>query len=448
MTFQDLNLNKGLLNALLDLGMTTPTAIQEKTFSTIMSGKDVVGIAQTGTGKTFAYLLPSLRLWKFSKARNPQILIIVPTRELVAQVVEEVEKLSKYTNVTAIGVYGGTNIRTQKASLLPGCDVVVGTPGRLVDLMLDGAFKTKDIKRLIIDEVDEMLHLGFRTQLKNILEFLPEKRQNLMFSATLIEEVVHVIDQFTSRYIKIEAAPSGAPLENIEQSAYKVSNFNTKANLLEYLLAANDSMKKVLVFAGTKKLADALYARMTEALGEGIGIIHSSKSQNNRFATVANFQNGAHRIIIATDIIARGLDVSGVTHVINFDLTDIAEKYIHRIGRTGRAEEKGIAISFVTPDEEPSLKDIEALMDQEIPIVELPEDLEISHVLIPLEVPEEHVPFNNNKMKQHEPSGPAFHEKKESNLKTNFHLTRDETNKRKYKKAGKKKSKAERNRKW
>ncbi|MCL4161725.1 UNVERIFIED_CONTAM: hypothetical protein GTU68_017556, partial [Idotea baltica] len=212
MKFSDLNLSRQLLNALDDLQITEPTAIQSKTFSPIMSGKDIVGISQTGTGKTFAYLLPTLRLWKFTKSPNPQILIVVPTRELVAQVVEAAEKLTTYMNVEIVGVYGGANIRVQRATISQGLDVIVGTPGRLMDLMKDGVLKTNQLKRVIIDEVDEMLNLGFRTQLKTIVDFLPRKRQHMMFSATMTEEVELVIKEFTSYYDKIEAAPSGAPL--------------------------------------------------------------------------------------------------------------------------------------------------------------------------------------------------------------------------------------------
>jgi len=432
-SFTDLNLNKPLLSALSDLGMDTPTAIQAKVFSPIMAGKDIVGIAQTGTGKTFAYLLPTLRLWKYTKSLAPQILIIVPTRELVEQVVTEVEKLSTYTNLRAVGVYGGTNIRTQKTAVSEGADVIVGTPGRLVDLMLDGVLKTKELKKLIIDEVDEMLHLGFRTQLKSILDFLPQRRQNMMFSATMTEDVEAVIDQFTHYYDKIEAAPSGAPLENINQSAYEVSNFNTKANLLQLLLEQHPTMSKVLTFVATKKMANALYDRMLPILGDDLGVIHSSKSQNNRFDAVNAFQNGEHRLLIATDIIARGLDVSAVTHVINFDIPDTPEPYIHRIGRTGRADQKGTAIAFVSPTDAEYLLQIEVLMNQEISVLPTPEELEISSVLIELEIPDEHVPFNNHKMKQHVPSGPAFHEKKESNKKVNNKVRHADLMKLKYK---------------
>lgn len=434
MTFRDLNLNKSLLNALDDIGVSTPTAIQEKTFSPIMSGKDVVGIAQTGTGKTYAFLLPALRLWKFDKSPFPQILIMVPTRELVAQVVEEVNKLAEYMNFQAVGVYGGTNIKTHIAALEAGCDLVVGTPGRLLDLMLKGALKTKKIKRLIIDEVDEMLNLGFRTQLNNILGYLPERRQNLMFSATMPKDVEQIINMYTDYFDKIEAAPSGAPLENIEQFGYLLQNFNTKANLLELLLHQDSSMSKVLVFAGTKKMADALYERMQVSFDGKVGIIHSSKSQNNRFNTVNSFQDGTFRFIIATDIIARGLDVSQVTHVVNFDMPPVAESYIHRIGRTGRAEKKGIAISFVAENEIPYQKAIESLMALDIKMREHPDDLLISEELIPLEIPDDYVPFNYHKMKGPKVTGEAYHEKLDKNKKENNKEHYESKMKKKYKK--------------
>lgn len=441
MQFQDLNLSKPLLHALNDQGITEPTTIQSKVFSPIMAGRDVVGIAQTGTGKTLAYLLPMLRLWKFTKSPNPQILIVVPTRELVTQLVEVVDGLTTYMNVACVGVYGGTNIRTQKAKVDEGSDLVIGTPGRLGDLMRDGVLKTKQLKQIVIDEVDEMLNLGFRTQLRNLIEFIPKKCQHLMFSATMTEDVELVINEFTSYYEKLEAAPSGAPLEHITQSAYTAQNFNTKSNLLAFLLDTHEEMTKVLVFVKTKKFADVLYERMSETFGEAVGIIHSSKSQNYRFNTVDKFQDGTHRFIIATDIIARGLDVSAVTHVINFDLTDTPEKYIHRIGRTGRSEAKGIAISFISTEEETYQVEIEALMNKEIDMLEMPDDVDISEELIPLEIPSDYVPFNNHKMKKIEPSGPAFHEKKAKNMKVNRKIRKAEKMKLKYGKPIKKRQK-------
>jgi len=431
MLFKDYNLGNALHNALEDLDISIPTTIQEKTFSTLMSGKDVLGIAQTGTGKTYAFLLPVLRLWKFDKSPFPQILIIVPTRELVAQIVQEVEKLTEYMSVEVAGVYGGTNIKTHKNAIDRGLDVVVGTPGRLLDLMKDGVLKTKMIKRLIIDEVDEMLNLGFRTQLKEITEFLPQRRQNLMFSATVPEEVKALIAMFTEQYTTIEAAPSGAPLININQVAYSVPNFNSKANLLELMLNTHEEMSKVLVFVSTKKMADALYERLLITFEETVGIIHSSKSQNNRFDAVNKFQAGENRILVTTDIIARGLDVLEVSHVVNFDLPNEIGRYIHRIGRAGRAEKMGEAISFISEDENGLRAEIEKLMDYKIENIDLPEGYEASDELIPLEVVVEHIPYNH-KIKEHKPSGPAFHEKLDKNKKVNNKVRYVDLMKKKY----------------
>jgi len=434
--FEDLKINKFVLKALTELNLTKPTTIQEKTFSDIKAGKDVVGIAQTGTGKTYAYLLPLLSLWKYSKSLYPEILIIVPTRELVAQVVAEIEKLSQFLNLEVTGVYGGTNMNTHRLAVSQKLDIVVGTPGRLMDLMLEGTLQTKNISKLVIDEVDEMLNLGFRTQLKNIVDLIPAKRQNLMFSATLIPEVEHVIDQFTKFYIKIEAAPSGAPLENIEQIAYELPNFNSKANMLTHLFETDDTLKKVLVFASTRKFADALYEKMNEKFENEVGVIHSSKSQNNRFDTVSKFEDGTYKFIIATDIVARGLDIENVSHVINFDLNNTPEQYIHRIGRTGRAESKGTAIAFITPKDDKVKESIETLMGQKIKTLPLPEEVETTEILIDLEEEKDHL-ARDNFYKVDDSKAAAFHDKKAKNKKINKKIRHEDLMMQKY---GKKKT--------
>lgn len=410
MTFKDLNLNKPLFNALDDLGFETPTHIQAASFATIMSGRDVIGIAQTGTGKTLAYLLPCLRMWKFAKDRHPQILIIVPTRELVEQVVEETKKLTTYTNAHVIGVYGGTNIRTQLNEVEKGLDILVATPGRLLDLCLKGALKLKNIKKLVIDEVDEMLNLGFRHQLMNVFDLLPTKRQNLLFSATITEEVESLMDTFFANPIMIEAAPTGTPLENIEQRGYNIPNFKSKVKLLNHLLMHDETMNKVLIFTATKKLADLLYEEIELNYIEQLGVIHSNKSQNHRFNTVHQFKSGVYRMIIATDIIARGIDIAEVSHVINFDLPEVPENYMHRIGRTGRADQSGIAISFVGAQDKDSKDGIEELMNVSIPMFEVPEEIEITEELIPYEMPQISMKINLTK-KPTINVGAAFKEK-------------------------------------
>jgi len=419
MTFEELNLTKPLLSALTDLGYKTPTTIQEKVFSVMMSGKDVCGIAQTGTGKTFAYLLPSLRQIVFAKDRLPQLLIIVPTRELVVQVVDEVKKLSAYMTLETVGLYGGGNIKVQRAELKQGADVVVATPGRLVDLAMDGSLKTKSIKKLVIDEVDEMLNLGFRTQLKNILDLLPQKRQNLLFSATITQEVEQLMQTYFNNPVRIEAAPVGTPLDNIEQVAYEVPNFYTKVNLLDLLLDENPDMSKVLIFVATKKLADQLFNQLELGYLNRIGVIHSNKEQNHRFNSVKQFHEGTYRILIATDIIARGLDVAEVSHVINFDIPEIPENYIHRIGRTGRADKKGKAISFITGKDQEFKEAIEELMQYEIPMQTLPENVKISEILTPDEEPKINMKNIDVKLPKRESVGAAFHQKIPKNLKVN-----------------------------
>lgn len=415
MTFEDLNLNAPLLKALDEMGFVHPTTIQQKAFSVIMSGKDVCGIAQTGTGKTYAYLLPCLRQLEFSKDRFPQMLVIVPTRELVAQVVEAAIKLTAHRSLVVLGVYGGVNMKPQVAAVENGVDILVATPGRLYDLILNGSLKTKSIKKFVVDEADEMLNLGFRSQLKNIMDLLPERRQNLMFSATITEEVEQIIGQYFNMPVRIEAAPTGTPLENITQMAYEVPNFYTKVNLLELLLNEQEEFSKVLVFAATKKLADELYEQMQSRFPEQVGVIHSNKEQTHRFNTVKQFKEGTYRFIIATDIVARGIDIAEVTHVINFDLPEVPENYIHRIGRTGRADKKGIAISFITERETEYRHDIESLMKYEIPMRLLPDHLEISTELTEDEMPKVIVKEVKIKIPKRENVGASFHEKSAKN---------------------------------
>jgi ATP-dependent RNA helicase RhlE len=420
MTFQDLDLSKQLHYALDDLEFVQPTPIQEQAFSVIRSGKDVVGIAQTGTGKTFAYMLPVLRDLKFSKQQHPRILVLVPTRELVLQVVDEIEKLAKYINVRVLGVYGGTNINTQKQAILQGQDIIVATPGRLYDLALSNALKLKTIQKLIIDEVDVMLDLGFRFQLMNIFEVIPERRQNILFSATMTEDVENLIYDFFKNPQKIAIAVSGTPLENIEQKAYDVPNFFTKVNLLRHFLIDKQEFSKVLIFVAFKRTADLLFKHLEEAFKEEICLIHSNKTQNYRVRSIRQFDEGKNRILVATDVMARGLDFEEVSHVINFDTPLYPENYMHRIGRTGRAERKGTAIVLTTPKEQEAKQQIEELMQMEIPVIALPEDVEISKELTEDERPKEEREQSRNRQKLEYVPGLAFHEKSEKNQKVNL----------------------------
>lgn len=417
--FQDLNLSKLLLNAVTDLGFDTPTPIQSEAFPVILSGKDIVGIAQTGTGKTLAYMLPILQDLKFSKQLNPRVLILVPTRELVIQVVEMAESFAKYTNFRVLGVYGGVNINTQKQRVSQGSDILVATPGRLYDLALCGALQLKGVNKLVIDEVDVMLDLGFRYQLTNIFQLLPARRQNIMFSATMTDEVAALIDDDFVTPAKISIALSGTPLDNISQQCYEVPNFYTKVNLLSHLVADKSEFGKVLVFVSSKSNADRLFTAMQEKHSSEIGIIHSNKTQNYRFKAIEEFDAGKNRILVSTDIMARGLDLEKITHVINFDTPNFPENYMHRIGRTGRAEQQGKSILFYTEKEELAKNAIEILMAYKIPLIDLPEEVEISTQKTPEErvIPGDNKnPYRNDKKVE---LAPGFHEKKEKNKKTN-----------------------------
>ncbi|KFF05952.1 DEAD/DEAH box helicase [Flavobacterium reichenbachii] len=417
-TFEKFNLPKSLQKAIDELGFVTPTPIQEKSFSVIMSGRDMMGIAQTGTGKTFAYLLPLLKLYKFTNTNTPKIVILVPTRELVVQVVEEVEKLTKYMSVKTIGIFGGVNINTQKKAMYEGVDILVGTPGRTMDLALDAVVRFDETQKLVIDEFDEMLNLGFRTQLTALLAMMKTKRQNILFSATMTDEVDAVLNDFFDFPEEVTLAASGTPLEKITQITYNVPNFNTKVNLLKHLLETDESMSRVLVFVNNKKISDMLHTRIEENFEGQFGVIHSNKSQNYRLSTMAEFQEGNLRGLITTDIMARGLDISDITHVINFELPELAELYMHRIGRTGRADASGTALSFVTPREEEFKIQAEILMNTELEISNLPAEVEISEKLIEPEKDRQPIKFLMKKQKL-EGDG-AFHEKSKKNKKVNL----------------------------
>ena len=417
-TFEQFNLPKSVQKAIDELGFVHPTPIQEKSFSVIMSGRDMMGIAQTGTGKTFAYLLPLLKLYKFTPTHTPKIVILVPTRELVVQVVEEVQKLTQYMSVRTIGIFGGVNINTQKTTVYQGCDILVGTPGRVMDLTLDNVIRFEEMQKLVIDEFDEMLNLGFRTQLTAILAMMPKKRQNILFSATMTDEVDAILNDYFDYPEEVTLSPSGTPLENITQITYQAPNFNTKINLLKHLLQTNELMSRVLVFVNNKKISDLVHERIEEDFEEQFGVIHSNKSQNYRLNTMAAFQEGNLRGLITTDIMARGLDISDITHVINFEMPDLPELYMHRIGRTGRADATGTAISFVTPREEEAKLAVEILMNMELNASDFPEEVEISLKLIEPEKDRQPIKFLMKKQKL-EGEG-AFHEKSKKNKKVNL----------------------------
>jgi ATP-dependent RNA helicase RhlE len=437
MTFDELNINSPLLRAIEELDIVYVTPIQREAFAPIMAGKNVVGIAQTGTGKTFAYLLPIIRLMKFSEQREPRALIIAPTHELAIQILTETEKLCKYTNLRALAVFGGGNMKKQKQAIYDGADILIATPGRLLDLAYTGILSLKKIKQVVYDEVDEMFSLGFRTQINNLLGMLPEKRQSIMFSATMSEEAENFIKQAIFKPHIIEIAAHGTPIEKIQQTAYHIPNFHTKVNMLEMLFSNDESMTKVMVFVKSKKQADRLKDELSTNIAEITSVIHSNKAHNTRMNAITNFMEGKSKLLIATDVVARGMDISDVSHIVNFDMPDMPGDYMHRIGRTGRADKSGVAISFINEMELPMQMAIEQLMGRAIPFVDLPEDLEVSAVFSEDEKPSIIVEKNYLKGPNLSQSKGAFHEKKAKNKKKNSGSA--SRNKKEYTKSGSRK---------
>ncbi|RLZ10783.1 DEAD/DEAH box helicase [Faecalibacter macacae] len=418
-TFEDFNFPKQLNEALEKLNITTPTPIQVKTYKPILSGKDIMGIAQTGTGKTLAYLLPLLKEYQFSKSHMPKIMILVPTRELVVQVTDILDQLTEFINVRVLGIYGGVNINTQKELLYDGVDILVGTPGRVMDLALNNDLQFKDLKKLVIDEFDEMLSLGFKPQLRNIFSMMSERRQNILFSATMTDEVNDMLHEYFNSPEEISLARSGTPVEKIAQSAIPVKNFNTKLNLIVNQLKTNDSIEKVLIFANNKKHADIIHETLEEEFPEQFGVIHSNKSQNYRLRVMDSFRKDEIKGIVTTDIMARGLDFPDISHVINFEIPEVPEQYIHRIGRTGRADKTGKAISFYTEKEEVLLIEIENLMGKEVEMITFPDNVTINPSKRDFE--KDVVKMKNTTtVKIDNERGAAFHEKKDKNKKVNL----------------------------
>lgn len=370
-SFEGFKLNRQLLNAVEDAGFIEPTPIQQKAIPLISSGHDVIGLAQTGTGKTAAYLLPLLMKVKYAQGMHPRALILAPTRELILQVEENVKTLSKYLDVRYVSLYGGVGPKTQIEQVQKGVDVIIATPGRFMDIYLKGELITKDLKTLIIDEADKMMDMGFMPQIRRMLEIIPTKRQNLLFSATMSPIVKKLCEEFLEFPEIVEASPEQLTIDTVEQQLYKVPNLKSKINFLEYLLQ-NDELTRVIVFVKTKTTADNVFKYLERKKLGSVRVIHSNKGQNSRINAMNEFKEGNLRVLVSTDISARGIDVSMVTHVINFDVPLIYEDYVHRIGRTGRAKNEGTAITFANKAEMYHIDRIEKLIKQSIPIWDVP----------------------------------------------------------------------------
>lgn len=376
-TFDNFGIGKSIMKALDEIGFHEPTPVQELAIPVIKSGQDILGIAQTGTGKTAAYLIPMLMRLVKAEGEDPRALILVPTRELAIQVGEDIAELTQYTNIRSAAVFGGIGWTKHAELVKPGVDIVVATPGRLWDLYQVGALRFKKIKMLVIDEADRMLDMGFMPQLNQLFEVIPPKRQNLLFSATFSDKIEIISNEFLTFPTRVEVAPSATTVDKVEQYFYRLPNFRTKLNLISYLLTNTEVYKRVIVFCSTKENAEFVFKVLDRKVEGEVRVLHSNKAQNTRINAIQSFKEGNVRVLISTDVSARGIDVSLISHVINFDLPTHYEDYVHRIGRTARANHDGVAISFLKPDEEFHLENIEKLIRMEIPELPIPEKVEV-----------------------------------------------------------------------
>ncbi len=376
-TFENFGIGKSVMKALDEIGFHEPTPVQELAIPVIKSGQDILGIAQTGTGKTAAYLIPILMKLVKAEGVDPRALILVPTRELAIQVGEDIEELTKYTNIRSAAVFGGIGWTKHADLVKDGVDIVVATPGRLWDLYTVGALRFKKIKTLVIDEADRMLDMGFMPQLNQLFEVIPPKRQNLLFSATFSDKVELISNEFLTFPARVEVAPSATTVDKVEQYYYRLPNFRSKLNLINFLLTDTETYKRVIIFCATKENAELVFKVLDRKTEGEVRVLHSNKAQNTRINAIQSFKEGTVRVLISTDVSARGIDVSMISHVINFDLPTNYEDYVHRIGRTARANHDGVAISFLKPDEEFHLINIEKLIRMELTELPIPEKVEL-----------------------------------------------------------------------
>lgn len=371
MTFENLNLVEPILKALQEEGYETPTPIQGEAIPIVLSGKDLLGCAQTGTGKTAAFSIPIIqKLYLQGRGKGRRVikaLVLTPTRELAIQIGESFEAYARYTGVNHVVIFGGVSQLPQVEALKKGVDVLIATPGRLLDLVAQGMIDLQTLDYFVLDEADRMLDMGFIHDIKRILLLLPQRRQTLFFSATMPPEIAKLADSILHQPEKVAVTPPASTVDMIEQSVYYVEKADKKGLLIELL--KNPGIESALVFSRTKYGADKI-ARFLNKAGISADAIHGEKSQTARQRALSNFKEHKIKVLVATDIAARGIDVEELAYVVNNDLPEVPETYVHRIGRTGRAGRSGIAVSFCSSEEMPLLKDIQKLIGKKISVVE------------------------------------------------------------------------------
>ncbi len=368
MTFKDLNIIEPVLRALISEGYTIPTPIQEQAIPILIQGSDVLGCAQTGTGKTAAFSIPIIQKLAENNSgkRKIRALILTPTRELAAQIGDSFTRYGKYTNLRNTVVYGGVSQRSQTDALKKGVDILIATPGRLLDLCGQGYVNLKNVESFVLDEADRMLDMGFITDINKIIKMIPTERQTLLFSATMPQEISSLAKSLLNNPVSIEVTPASSTVDTVGQHLYYASKENKTSLLIDII--NNVDVETALVFARTKHGADKLSRNLVKA-GINADAIHGNKSQNARQKTLLNFKKRKTRVLVATDIASRGIDISKISHVINYDLPEDPETYVHRIGRTGRAGYQGTALSFCDSAEKGLLKSIQKLIGKEIPVI-------------------------------------------------------------------------------
>lgn len=417
-SFQELKLNKQILNAIADAGYEDPTPIQKKAIPLILAGHDLLGIAQTGTGKTAAFVLPLLMKLKYAQGNNLRALILAPTRELAIQIDQNIEKYTTYTDIRHTVIYGGSGAKIQIEEIERGIDILTATPGRFMDLYKRGIIHSKQINTLIIDEADKMMDMGFMPQIRQILEVIPVKRQNLLFSATMPEIVLQLSEEFLEFPMTAEVSPQASTVEAIDQKLYEVPNFKSKINLLGFLLG-HEEFNRVMIFVKTKSTADNVYKFIDRKITNSVKVIHGNKAQNTRLNSINAFKEGEVKVLVATDVVARGIDVTLISHVINFDVPLIYEDYVHRIGRTGRAKNNGIAITFVNEAEKYHIGEIEKIIGKKITFNKIPDGVTIEKT--PFEEKQTMLREIDYRKKKQDPTYKgAFHDKKQKDKSGKF----------------------------
>lgn len=414
MTFADLGLNNNLLKKVAELGWETPTPIQQKAIPIARGGQDIIGIAQTGTGKTGAFLLPIFHKLGYVGHQSPRVVIFAPTKELAMQIGEHFVELNVTEELKSVVLVGGIGMKHQIDKIELGADVIIATPGRFMDIYRKGALDLTQVKTMVLDEADRLMDMGFMPQLRTILEVVPRKRQNMLFSATYPPKVEELSYEFLEFPQRVEIDAESTPADTINQTYYLVPNRRTKVDLLEHLLADETVFTRVIVFVNTKENADYLFSFASRKLAGGAAVIHSNKSQSNRSNSLDAFESGEKRILVTTNVSSRGLDIDEVSHVINFDVPNVLEDYVHRIGRTGRAYKVGEAISFANKAEKRYLE----LYDKKIKLNM--QQVYLPAVVKPFDTPREElidIEREVDRMKRQEDPDykGAFHEKKSKN---------------------------------